>query len=152
MRALCCLVVALVGCGAPAPLYRPVSVDPSLGCAPDEALAEWQLATGGRYPQRDISFTVADPGDGLAGKTSVAGRVEDGHYIVTIRPGLDSELLHRVLLHELGHVAALMPDPEHPKPSHWHGAAPSVMRDNIDECSDAIGAPELAAFDRQYGR
>ncbi len=149
--ALLSLAFVVAGCGPSALRYRPTHVEPSLGCAPEEALAEWQIATGGRFPWRDISFYVEDPGGGLVGKTAPVGHVEDGHYTVTITPGLDATTLRLVLLHELGHVAALRVDPDHPHPTHWHGAAPSVMRESVDECADEIGAPELAAFERQYG-
>lgn len=154
MRAAVCLALLVVGCGAPPiPLrYRPTHVDESLGQAPYEALAEWQLATGGRYPERHISFFEGDPGEGRVGSSNPVGNVEDGRYDVVVRAGIGWELTRKVLLHELGHVARLLPDPEHPQPTHWHGAAPSVMRDWVFDCSDEIGAPELAAFDRQYGR
>ena len=151
MRSAVCLALLLTGCGPSALRYRPTHVEPSLGCAPEEALAEWQIATGGRYPWRDISFYVGYAGEGKVGSTGPIGNPDDGHYSVTVVPDLPPEDLRLTLLHELGHVIALRPDPDHPHPTHWHGAAPSVMRETLDGCSDHIGAPELAAFERQYG-
>ncbi len=150
MRLAACLLVAVAGCGAPAPQYRPAYVDPALGDAPLEAMAEWQIATGGRYPKRNISFRSAAL-EGCVGRTEAPSDVSLPAHVYVL-PGLPPDVLRRALLHELGHVARLMPDPESGDPIHWHGDAPSVMRQTIDEVADEIGAPELAAFDRKYGR
>lgn len=152
MRIAAGLVVFAIGCGTPPlePRLRPATVDPSLGEAPAEALAEWQLATGGRYPDRVVSFGVKDM-TGRLGNTSPSG-ADEMPWFVNVVPGLDGRTLRLVLLHELGHVAGLLVDPDSGDPAHWHGAAPSVMRPALNDCADEIGLPELAAFDRKYGR
>ncbi len=145
-----CLALLAVGCGAPAPGYRPAFVDPSLGGAPDEALSAWHVATWGRYPERNISFII-DPGLDAIARTA-APSDESRPVTIRIRPGITGDYLRRTLLHELGHAIRLLPDPESSDAVHWHGAAPSVMRPLIEDCADSIGAPELAAFDRKFGR
>ena len=146
------LAMLAIGCGSPAPLYRPAYVDPRLGDAADEALAEWHVATQWRYPWRSIIFQVSDAmPDRRAGQTSRIG--DDGlHYRVQIHPSVTGENLHCVLLHELGHVADLVIEPGAMDPKHYHGSAPSVMRPTYDNCARELGMPELLAFERQYPR
>ena len=152
MRLAYCVVALAVGCAAPAqaPRFRLSESDGDLGRAPVEALAEWHRATGGRYPQRSIVFGVESRDDRLAATSPTGG--EDMPWFVTVRPELPPKLLRRALLHELGHVAGLVMDPDSADPAHWHGKEPSIMRGQIDDCADSIGEPELAAFDRKYGR
>ena len=150
MRRAACLLVILAGCGsAPEPRYALSESEPSLGRAPVEALAEWHKATGGRYPQRAIVFSVRNWDDRLANSSPTGG--DDMPWFVTVKPGMPPRLLRRALLHELGHVAGLVMDPASGDPAHWHGREPSVMRGAIEDCADEIGLPELAAFDRKYG-
>lgn len=151
MRLACCLALAAIGCGAPAPLYRPVYVDPALGVAPELALVAWQEATGWRYPERVVSFEVCSLAEGRAGTTSRIGS-DGAHFTVCVSPQFGSLDLGCVLRHELGHVAGLIMDPESGDPIHYHGELPSVMRRTADNCPDGIGRPELAAFELKYGR
>jgi hypothetical protein len=143
--------MAAASCGGPVIGHRPAFVDPLLGDAPAEALASWQEATGGRYPSFRIAFRVAPVSEGAAAVIYESDHVAVD-FNIFVSPNLPVGMHRRALLHELGHAPWLVLDPESGDPIHWHGEAPSVMRPSIDECADEIGAPELAAFERQYGR
>ena len=146
-----CLAFLLVGCGAPAPVaqYRPAFVDPALGDAPADALETWQLATGGRFPVRNISFLVGDINN--AALTDAPADMSKPAF-VTVASWLDPSWFRQALLHELGHVAKLTIDPDSGDPIHYHGSRPSVMLPVLNDCSAEIGEPELDAFVRRYGR
>jgi len=153
MRYACCiLALAAIGCGA-TPMefrYRPVFVDPALGTAPEEALAEWQAASGGLFPPREISFYVSDLPGTLAGRTSPYSQ-DGNHFTIDIDTETPAADIRRVLLHELGHVAGLRFGPDL-ESSHYTGTAPSVMRAVTVDCADEIGAPELEAMRQKFHR
>jgi hypothetical protein len=129
------LILLLLGCGQP--INHPALTD-----EPAEALATWNRATGGRMPELKLSFVLSD--------IDRAGKIEPPS-IIHISTRLPRELRRRALLHEIGHAMWIMPEPESGDPYHYRGPAPSVMHPDLDECSDEIGRPELAAFERKYG-
>jgi hypothetical protein len=94
-----------------------------------------------------VSFYIGD----TAGDGAATFETAPGVFAVYVDSALPTTWRKRALLHELGHVAGLDVDPQSSDAAHWHDTTPSVMRPLIDDCADEIGAPELAAFEREYG-
>lgn len=141
MKHLAVFSIALVCACSPKPAE-------TVDSAKWEALAAWQEATGGRFPRLEIDVYATDATYGRAASTATF----EGVARIRVDARLSPRMARRALLHELGHAAGLVLDPGSGDPHHWHGMAASVMRRELDESSDDIGQPDLAAFDLKYGK